>query len=39
MVMADEVGGTVTCRVLVDGEETTTNTATGSFAIATCTGF
>jgi hypothetical protein len=39
LVMADEVGGTVTCRVLIDGKEATTNTATGSFAVATCTGF
>ncbi len=39
VVMADEVGGTVTCRVLIDGKETATNTASGSFAIATCTGF
>lgn len=39
VVMADEAGGTVTCRVLIDGEEATSNTATGSFAVATCTGF
>lgn len=39
LVMADEVGGTVTCRVLIDGTEATTNTASGPHAVATCTGF
>jgi hypothetical protein len=32
-------GGSVTCRVLVDGKEAQTATATGAFAIADCTGF
>lgn len=32
-------GGTVTCRVLVDGKEAKTATASGPLAIANCTGF
>ncbi|OLF17930.1 MmpS family transport accessory protein [Actinophytocola xanthii] len=34
-----ESGGKITCRVLVDGKETETGTASGPFAMATCTGF
>jgi hypothetical protein len=29
-------GGTVTCKIMVDGKEVDTATATGEFAIATC---
>lgn len=34
-------GGTATCKVVVDGKENeaTTSTASGQFAIATCSGF
>lgn len=30
-------GGTITCHILVDGIEVATNTASGDYAIATCT--
>jgi heme/copper-type cytochrome/quinol oxidase subunit 2 len=39
IVTTGEQGGSVTCRVLVDGEEAATGTATGPFAVADCTGF
>lgn len=35
---ADENGGTVTCKITVDGEVVSTNTATGPFATASCIG-
>lgn len=34
-----ESGGEITCRVLVDGKETEVGTASGPYAMATCTGF
>jgi Mycobacterium membrane protein len=39
IVTTGEQGGSVTCRVLVDGEEAETATASGAFAVADCTGF
>jgi Mycobacterium membrane protein len=39
IVTTGEQGGSVTCRVLVDGEEAETSTASGAFAVADCTGF
>lgn len=36
---ADEQGGSVTCKVTVDGKVTKTATASGPHAMATCTGF
>jgi Mycobacterium membrane protein len=36
IVTAGEQGGTVTCKLTVDGKEVDTNTATGPFAVATC---
>lgn len=39
VVSTDESGGTVTCKVTVDGKEAKTATASGTFAIATCDGF
>jgi hypothetical protein len=35
---ADENGGTVTCKITVDGTVVSTNTATGAFATASCVG-
>ncbi|MDQ3403717.1 MAG: hypothetical protein M3548_10020 [Actinomycetota bacterium] len=32
-------GGTVTCKVTIDGKATKTGTASGQFAIASCSGF
>jgi hypothetical protein len=37
--MTDEQGGTVTCKVVVDGKEARTSTATGQFASASCSDF
>ncbi|GAB2746411.1 MmpS family transport accessory protein [Amycolatopsis magusensis] len=37
-VMADETGGEVTCKITVDGAVVATNTASGPFAVAICTG-
>ncbi|MGA6168230.1 MmpS family transport accessory protein [Amycolatopsis magusensis] len=37
-VMADETGGEVTCKITVDGTVVATNTASGPFAVAICTG-
>ena len=34
-----EEGGSVTCKVVVDGKEVKTATAAGEFAVASCTGF
>lgn len=34
-----EDGGTVTCKVVVDGKEVKTATASGEYAVASCTGF
>ena len=39
IVTTGETGGTVTCKVTVDGTEVKTATATGTFAIATCDSF
>jgi Mycobacterium membrane protein len=39
IAMANEDGGTVTCKVTVDGKEVSTNTASGMFAVASCSGF
>ncbi len=39
MVTTGETGGTVTCKVTVDGKEVKTATATGAFAMATCDSF
>jgi hypothetical protein len=39
LVTAGEAGGTVTCKVTVDGKEAATDTASGPLAIATCAGF
>lgn len=39
VVSTSESGGTVTCKVTVDGKEAKTATASGAFAIATCDGF
>ncbi len=36
---ADAQGGSVTCKVTVDGKVTKTATASGPAAVATCTGF
>ena len=36
---ADDQGGSVTCKVTVDGKVTKTATASGPHAMATCTGF
>jgi MmpS family membrane protein len=38
-VSTGEEGGTVTCKVVVDGKEAKTGTATGPFALATCSDF
>jgi hypothetical protein len=38
-VSTSESGGSVTCKVTVDGKEAKTATASGTFAIATCDGF
>jgi len=38
-VTTGEEGGTVTCKVVVDGKEAKTGTATGPFALATCSDF
>jgi hypothetical protein len=35
---ADENGGTVTCKITVDGEVVSTDTATGPYATASCAG-
>lgn len=35
---ADENGGTVTCKITVDGAVVSTNTATGPYATASCIG-
>lgn len=35
-VTTGEEGGTITCKVVVDGKEAKTGTATGPFALATC---
>ncbi|HET6710599.1 MmpS family transport accessory protein [Amycolatopsis sp.] len=34
-----ETGGSVTCKVVVDGKEVKTATASGEYAVASCTGF
>lgn len=39
IVTTAETGGTVTCKVTVDGKEVKTATATGAFAMATCDSF
>jgi hypothetical protein len=39
IVTTGETGGTVTCKVTVDGKEVKTATATGVLAIATCDSF
>lgn len=39
IVTAGESGGTVTCKVTVDGKEVKTATATGPYAVATCDSF
>jgi hypothetical protein len=39
IVTASEAGGTVTCKVTVDGKEVKTATATGPYAVATCDSF
>jgi hypothetical protein len=39
IVTTGEAGGTVTCKVTVDGKEVKTATATGSYAVATCDSF
>ena len=36
IVTTGEAGGTVTCKVTVDGKQVETATATGAFAVATC---
>ena len=38
-VTADENGGTVTCKVTVNGKEAKTSTGTGPYASAICAGF
>jgi hypothetical protein len=38
-VTTGEEGGTVTCKVVVDGKEAKTGTATGPFALASCSDF
>jgi hypothetical protein len=38
-VMTDEKGGTVTCKVVVDGKEAKTSSASGPFAVASCSDF
>ncbi|KAA2264768.1 DUF4190 domain-containing protein [Solihabitans fulvus] len=38
-VTAGEAGGTVTCKVTIDGQVKKTATATGPFATASCEGF
>ncbi|HEV8556834.1 MAG TPA: DUF4190 domain-containing protein [Actinophytocola sp.] len=38
-VTAPPTGGTISCKVTIDGNETKTATATGPFATASCTGF
>ena len=38
-VTADQQGGTVTCKVTVDGKDAKTGTASGPFASASCGGF
>ena len=38
-VTTGEAGGSVTCKVTVDGKETKKATASGEFAVASCTGF
>jgi heme/copper-type cytochrome/quinol oxidase subunit 2 len=38
-VMADQSGGTVTCKVTVNGKEAKTATGTGPYASAICAGF
>jgi len=37
-VTTDENGGTVTCKITVDGKEVSTKTDTGPFASVVCTG-
>ncbi len=37
-VSAGEEGGTVTCKITVDGKEVSTKTASGEFATVLCTG-
>ncbi|WP_260190935.1 MmpS family transport accessory protein [Actinophytocola gossypii] len=39
LVTTGEQGGSATCRVLVDGREAQTATASGPFAMADCSGF
>lgn len=39
LVTTGEAGGSVTCTVLIDGKQVATNTASGQFALAACTGF
>ena len=36
IVTTGEAGGSVTCKITVDGKEVETNTASGPFAMATC---
>jgi hypothetical protein len=38
-VTTGEDGGSVTCKVVVDGKDVKTATASGEFAVASCTGF
>ncbi|MEU8639575.1 MmpS family transport accessory protein [Amycolatopsis sp. NPDC048633] len=38
-VTTGEDGGSVTCKVVVDGKEVKTATASGEYAVASCTGF
>jgi hypothetical protein len=38
-VTTGAAGGSVTCQVIVDGNQTRTSTATGRFAVASCNGF
>jgi hypothetical protein len=38
-VTTGEQGGSVTCKVVVDGKEVKTATAAGEYAVASCTGF
>jgi hypothetical protein len=39
LVTTGEAGGTVTCKVTVDGKEVATTSASGPFAMATCDSF
>ena len=39
IVSTGEEGGSVTCKVSVNGQPTKTETANGQFAVATCSNF